>query len=754
MRAFWAILKDSFREAMASRVLQFLLGGIVLFLCILAIPGLRVEPVPAVQVADLRDERDFISELGRAARPVEPAFAHVIDLLEPATIDACRDWRGDRSDAHLDAARTKLLADLNRLLTVEAVYDREAWKTVRLDVETRGLLLRDWESLSGEQQRRRNRQLLASAFPQLSPAEPSREFITYIVDEVEFTIPGVRAASFVKLAFYQIIKWLLGAVGVFLAILFTASIIPRMFEPGAIDLLMSKPVSRIGVFLAKFVGGCVFILMNSTVLVVGIFFIMWLRYDLWNPKVLLAIPLQVFSFMIFFSISTFAGARWRNVILSVALTLVSWAFFFGVHQVWFWSKMASLNALAPEVVTQLGDDVVVGQKGGGLLHWDQSTATWTRFSKESEHAGPMGNLGLVYRWIGPVPVEKEGSLIVVERQMDPRTQRSISVGVVHRLDSQNDWEDTTLDWGPQDLEEIGVLDSGTVLFITRSGIMELEIEESTGDGLGLVARLAGENPHLRNIGPPDVNWLPPISASLAANGDVLISSAGRLELLRRGEEGNYQRRAEHDLKDSQPLIVGLGRAGAMVVRETGRIDLLDSETLQPRKELSLGGGVPRRVVLSPDGETAAVLTQERELHLFDVAQGAKRSASIRGQGDVTAMTFSRDGRLLVGDRYPRVTRYSSDFRVDETWESMTTYQHVFTYLINPLRIILPQPDELDQVVQRVIFDEEENEQSRELTEDLRQDRGHFDMATTFWSNGLFILFMLSWTCWMIHTRDL
>ena len=70
---------------------------------------------------------------------------------------------------------------------------------------------------------------------------------------------------------------LVGVIGVFVAILVTASIIPQMFEPGAIDLLLSRPLSRSLLFLSKFVGGCMFILLNSIYLIAGLWLYVGLR---------------------------------------------------------------------------------------------------------------------------------------------------------------------------------------------------------------------------------------------------------------------------------------------------------------------------------------------------------------------------------------------------------------------------------------------------------------------------------------------
>jgi ABC-type transport system involved in multi-copper enzyme maturation permease subunit len=59
------------------------------------------------------------------------------------------------------------------------------------------------------------------------------------------------------------------AIGLFIAILVTAPTIPQMFETGSLHLLLSKPISRSLLFLAKFVGGCAFVVICATYLSAG-----------------------------------------------------------------------------------------------------------------------------------------------------------------------------------------------------------------------------------------------------------------------------------------------------------------------------------------------------------------------------------------------------------------------------------------------------------------------------------------------------
>ena len=108
------------------------------------------------------------------------------------------------------------------------------------------------------------------------------------------------------------------------AILVTAPIIPKCSIPVSLSLLLSKPVSRSLMFLAKFVGGCAFILINVTYLIVGLWAIVGLRLGIWSQGLLLCIPIFLFLFAIYYSVSAFSGVVWRNAVVCVVMTVVFW----------------------------------------------------------------------------------------------------------------------------------------------------------------------------------------------------------------------------------------------------------------------------------------------------------------------------------------------------------------------------------------------------------------------------------------------
>ena len=56
----------------------------------------------------------------------------------------------------------------------------------------------------------------------------------------------------------------------------------------------------------------------------GIWLLLGVRLDMWRPELMWCIPLYVFLFAIYFSVSALAGAIWRNAIVSLIIVLVFW----------------------------------------------------------------------------------------------------------------------------------------------------------------------------------------------------------------------------------------------------------------------------------------------------------------------------------------------------------------------------------------------------------------------------------------------
>ena len=230
---------------------------------------------------------------------------------------------------------TRLAGMLNRLLSRRDLYDSTSWSAVRLESEASELLAGGIDSLSEEQLARLNRLLIESAYPiELRPL-PRSGAVRQLLGIGAGHAAALRKDFVIKTALVLLANFVVGMIGIFCGIVVTASIIPQTFEPGAIDLLLSKPVSRPLLFLTKFVGGCAFTLINAAYILGGLWLVVGLRHGIWYHSLAMCIPVFLVVFAVYYAVSALAGVIWRNTIVSVVVTFLFWGICWvpGVRQV-------------------------------------------------------------------------------------------------------------------------------------------------------------------------------------------------------------------------------------------------------------------------------------------------------------------------------------------------------------------------------------------------------------------------------------
>jgi hypothetical protein len=746
MRPALAIIRDSFREAAASRTLQALLALIVLILLVLAVPGIRIDLPSRFERDDFAHAEGLLAKLSRTPELQPPVTRLVRERLSEGTVQKLSEYRKRASAENARQAIESLQVDLNHIVEGGPIWDRRAWENVALSAEIHSLQRQNWEDLSREEQRRLNRLLMDAAWDGAAGIAPkARTYLTYVAGETVIALPGESIRGTVLSVAYLLIKWFVGAAGVLAAIIFTAAMIPQMFEPGAIDLLLSKPASRTSLFLAKFAGGCVFILISGSVFVVGLWLILGLRHEIWNPRLLWSIPLFLLAFAVYYSISAFVGVRWRNPILCIALTFVAWAGLSLLHQIWFWGQLFSLDGQRAEVLLPIDEqELIVVRKSGEAHRW--RNGKWERVFEEDgvdPAAAMQRRTGLMYPLVGPVLSSDRRSLAAVEQFVMP--ELFTQTGKVVTGAADDDWRRNERASGPAEAKRVLAEPGGAFLIAGPAGLHRLRAPDAVQPGN------EGEST-LDPVGPPDISWRPPFDAAISREaGLIVIYSRGRLMTLRRGADDNYQVAAERRVESLAPAIVAAAGELAILARESGEIEGFDLETLKPRGSWGKIDAPPRRLIGSPSGKSFALVDHRRRLWLLSTDRPNVRAADVRGQKSITAAAFDPAGNLLVADRFPRVTSYSAEGHVLGVREDNNGFTNVFIYLINPLRMALPKPDELDFLVQRAVGASES--EAPAFQEDLSRERGYVDYWTPLWTNVAFVAVVLAATCVYVSRKD-
>jgi hypothetical protein len=117
---------------------------------------------------------------------------------------------------------------------------------------------------------------------------------------------------------------------VLVSVLVTSFFVPSMLHKGTLDLLLVKPLPRWRLLVYKYLGGLVFIALNATLAVAGIYLVLALRAGVWCHALLLLIPLLTFGFAILYSVSVLVSILTHSPIVSILITCLVWVLLWGV----------------------------------------------------------------------------------------------------------------------------------------------------------------------------------------------------------------------------------------------------------------------------------------------------------------------------------------------------------------------------------------------------------------------------------------
>jgi ABC-type transport system involved in multi-copper enzyme maturation permease subunit len=167
--------------------------------------------------------------------------------------------------------------------------------------------------------------LIAAAFFLVGIDEEGVNVLTW-----QLKIPGmntnvISAAVFYKQIFisFGIGFWLTWLAAI-LALVSTAGIFPDLINSGSINLLVSKPISRLRLFLTQYAAGLLFVVLQVLLFTLICFLVIGLRGGAWEPGLFLAVPLVVCFFSYLFSVCVLLGMLTRSTLASLLLTMLFW----------------------------------------------------------------------------------------------------------------------------------------------------------------------------------------------------------------------------------------------------------------------------------------------------------------------------------------------------------------------------------------------------------------------------------------------
>jgi len=118
----------------------------------------------------------------------------------------------------------------------------------------------------------------------------------------------------------SVIAMVLYFAGMALSVFASAGLVSAMFEPGRIELLISKPVSRTHLLLGRYLGNVLVIGANILYLVIGSWIIFGVKTGVWGMGFLLSSLCTIFIFAVLLAVLVLAGVLWDSAAVGIMIT--------------------------------------------------------------------------------------------------------------------------------------------------------------------------------------------------------------------------------------------------------------------------------------------------------------------------------------------------------------------------------------------------------------------------------------------------
>lgn len=694
------------------------------------------------------------------------AQQRIAKLLSDETVEKIKTFNAEKEDSRRGLRRStinQLVDSFDLLLANKDLYSKEAWPTADKRSSMKDLITSGPEKLSANDLEELNRRLIENAYSaHINQAAGDGLWLGYAGFKLFEPLPVSRRQAnqlIESYAFYWIIKLGLGIVSVFVAIIITSSLIPDMLQIGSLHLLLSKPISRSLLFLSKFFGGTVFVLLNITYLLVGLYFIAGLRFNIWNEGLLAVIPVIVFVFVIFFSVSAFTGVIWKNAIISVIITILFWLFCFVIGFVK--SGFEPFARQFPSIVNlqELNGELLASTEAGQFKVWDSEKNDWqgatsSEFVLGEKIVGPIfiaDNKQIVYNKANRGEFMfrgTRGKMVVVDldsEEKDPSKKK--------KRDFR--WDSEEASNVPDGTRQV-VSWQGTMLVLADSGLFRLDpkklaLEESLPTSVfGFSLPKMNTGTTFERVSPD--GWAPerPEYLAVEPQGEkIWCYHKGTLERLvwkGKGFESEAMLKIEGD--SSAVGILAIGKTKGLLFRLNENPKVFEVAKPEELKEIKLSfSDVPRQIVYTGKDDQFAVVYQSGRFTLLDGATLTCTEPSFAAQGQATAVSVASDGNLWIAHSVRYLSKWdpSTNTELDSKVSPHTTAQWIFDYIVNPIYLVNPKPSSLDDTMIYLLQGKDTLGVATTDT-DVENSNQKLDPWTPLWTNALFVLVFLGITC--------
>jgi hypothetical protein len=335
---YLAILKDSLREALDSKVLYVTVGLSALLILFLASVSFR----PVTMQEEVENLAGILNWVVRMQAHGAALTCEVRDFRQ--LNNAAEPWHGDYQFQFVlvfpDALTAGMVGPQVRPTMQEALREHFWWlqhlqlrdettdnnREIRLAASSRGTAISDEQSWTHE----------PSLFFGALPLPWFRMSLTYAVYWIE----------------NRLVNTIGGWVAVLLGVVVTAAFVPNMLRKGTVDLLLAKPVVRANLLVFKYLGGLTFLFLNALVAVAGVWLVVGLRAGIWPVSFLLCTLVLTFFFAILYAVSVLFGVLTRSTVVSILMTCFVWFVLWVVGLLDDWANPAPAASPRPAGITR------------------------------------------------------------------------------------------------------------------------------------------------------------------------------------------------------------------------------------------------------------------------------------------------------------------------------------------------------------------------------------------------------------------
>ncbi len=808
MKPYLAILIDSFWEAIGNRVLWALLLGWTFVLLGLAPFGYVSERSYKLSSVDIDNRGQLVTNLARAAKREGNASAQAIaERLDAEFVTRLKQVaNSDEGEGARRIDGSELAEQLNRAVQDKQLYTADDFPTAARRPRLQPLIeAAEQQNISEAQTEELNRELLQLAFPlELNRPQGEQLWMGYAGFKLGDPLPVSRRQIkqfFEPLLLSTIIKLGLGILAVFIAIVVTSPIIPDTFRSGSLHLLLSKPISRVWLYLAKFFGGCIFVLVNITFVLIGLYFIAGLRFEIWNAGLLVCIPILMFVFIIFYSVSGLAGLIWGNAIVCVVTCMIFWLFCFALG--FMHDALLPQIEVLPQIsrIRTIQGRVMVVNERGELGVWNPEFSIWQP-ALELDVRGQARTFGPIYNSARGLVIAKSFfrvpfgglqarsrklSLIWLEgKQKSARENGEAKAegGMDSPQDATTTEQDTsnpktdsklttlsearetpvwTGDTGPElpsqlfDVVELG----DTILAICRGGLFRLDLNKldlSEGGQKGLfglkipwVTQSAFEN-----IAPKDyfLSANSHASPTQAGNGLIVYSSGSLDHLSYDGDKLQVVSSGKLEGDGTEATLVEMNTAYCVIARDGLPLKILDAQ-LKPLTEVRLPEDQNvRQMTWIPGTLDLSILSHTGNGYRLACGTATLTELAPQFHGQITCLQWKGDNELWLGIKPNCVTLLDvATHQVKEQYVPRATIlERVFRWGLKPFYSVNPKPAALDTAMSYVLTGNDTQALGL-VTNDLEAAQMEIDIWTPLISNLIFVAVVLGVSCWYVSRKE-